>query len=216
MADVRIKDLASAEKQLDNFDEFEFIADVPVVDASMKLSGKQLREKITPSKHTHPISEVSGLQDALDKKFNKSGGSVSGDFAVLGNTRLRNLAVEEFLEVPEFRYNRIETVVGDKWSAAGAGIIESVDAENCILIIKLESGEISSMRKDDSARAFSITWRSTITPSRQWTPMTAKETSPMPDLRQFTSNWWNASIQAPTENGSTSCERDMNSTLNQP
>ena len=149
MADVRIKDLASAEKQLDNFDEFEFIADVPDVDASMKLSGKQLREKITPSKHTHPISEVSGLQDALDKKFNKSGGSVSGDFAVLGNTRLRNLAVEEFLEVPEFRYNRIETVVGDKWSAAGAGIIESVDTENCILIMKLESGEISSMRKDD-------------------------------------------------------------------
>ena len=78
MADIRIKDLASAEKQLDNFDEFEFIADVPDVDASMKLSGKQLREKITPSKHTHPISEVSGLQDALDKKFNKSGGSVSG------------------------------------------------------------------------------------------------------------------------------------------
>lgn len=149
MADIRIKDLASAEKQLDNFDEFEFIADVPDVDASMKLSGKQLREKITPSKHTHPISEVSGLQDALDKKFNKSGGSVSGDFAVLGNTRLRNQAVEEFLEVPEFRYNRIETVVGDKWSAAGAGIIESVDTENCILIMKLESGEISSMRKDD-------------------------------------------------------------------
>ena len=55
MADVRIKDLASAEKQLDNFDEFEFIADVPDVDASMKLSGKQLREKITPSKHTHPV-----------------------------------------------------------------------------------------------------------------------------------------------------------------
>lgn len=149
MADVRIKDLASADGQLDKFDDFEFIADVPDVDSSMKISGKQMREKMTPTAHTHKISEVTGLQDALDKKFNKSGGSVSGDFAVLGNTRLRNLAVEEFLEVPEFRYNRIETVVGDKWSAAGAGVIESVDTENCILIMKLESGEISSLRLND-------------------------------------------------------------------
>lgn len=149
MADVRIKDLASADGQLDKFDDFEFIADVPDVDSSMKISGKQMREKMTPTAHTHKISEVTGLQDALDKKFNKSGGSVSGDFAVLGNTRLRNLAVEEFLEVPEFRYNRIETTVGDKWSAAGAGIIESVDTENQILIMKLESGEISSLRLND-------------------------------------------------------------------
>ena len=149
MADVRIKDLASADGQLDKFDDFEFIADVPDVDSSMKISGKQMREKMTPTAHTHKISEVTGLQDALDKKFNKSGGSVSGDFAVLGNTRLRNLAVEEFLEVPEFRYNRIETTVGDKWSAAGAGIIESVDTENRILIMKLESGEISSLRLND-------------------------------------------------------------------
>lgn len=149
MADVRIKDLASADGQLDKFDDFEFIADVPDVDSSMKISGKQMREKMTPTAHTHKISEVTGLQDALDKKFNKSGGSVSGDFAVLGNTRLRNLAVEEFLEVPEFRYNRIETTVGDKWSAAGAGVIESVDTENRILIMKLESGEISSLRLND-------------------------------------------------------------------
>ena len=149
MSDIRIKDLASADGQLDKFDDFEFIADVPDVDSSMKISGKQMREKMTPTAHTHKISEVTGLQDALDKKFNKSGGSVSGNFAVLGNTRLRNLAVEEFLEVPEFRYNRIETTVGDKWSAAGAGIIESVDTENRILIMKLESGEISSLRLND-------------------------------------------------------------------
>ena len=149
MSDIRIKDLASADGQLDKFDDFEFIADVPDVDSSMKISGKQMREKMTPTAHTHKISEVTGLQDALDKKFNKSGGSVSGDFAVLGNTRLRNLAVEEFLEVPEFRYNRIETTVGDKWSAAGAGVIESVDTENRILIMKLESGEISSLRLND-------------------------------------------------------------------
>ena len=149
MADIRIKNLASAEMQLDNFDNFEFVADVPNVESSMKLSGRQLREKITPNAHTHSIREVQGLQSELDKKFDKSGGAISGDFAVLGNTRLRNLMVEEFLEVPEFRYNRIETVVGDKWSAAGAGVIEYVDIDTCTLGIKLESGEISSLRIDD-------------------------------------------------------------------
>ena len=149
MADIRIKELASAESELDKFDEFEFVADVPEVDASMKISGKQLRESITPSDHTHPIRDVQGLQDELNKKLNKSGGAVSGDFAVLGSTRLRNLMVEEFLEVPEFRYNRIETVVGDKWCAAGAGIIEAVNIDDCTLCIKLESGEISSLRVND-------------------------------------------------------------------
>ena len=149
MSNIRIKELASAEAELGNFDEFEFVADVPDVEASMKISGKQLRESITPSDHTHPIRDVQGLQDELNKKLNKSGGAISGDFAVLGNTRLRNLMIEEFLEVPEFRYNRIETVVGDKWCAAGAGIIEAVNIDDCTLSIKLESGEISSLRAND-------------------------------------------------------------------
>ncbi len=149
MSNIRIKELASAKAELGKFDEFEFVADVPDVEASMKISGKQLRESITPSDHTHPIRDVQGLQDELDKKLNKSGGAISGDFAVLGNTRLRNPMIEEFLEVPEFRYNRIETVVGDKWCAAGAGIIEAVNIDDCTLSIKLESGEISSLRAND-------------------------------------------------------------------
>ncbi|MBQ3186699.1 MAG: hypothetical protein IJB62_03975 [Alistipes sp.] len=149
MSEIRIKDLASAAGQLDKFDEFEFIVDVPAAEASMKIKGKELQERIAPSAHTHTIAQVQGLQSSLDKKLDKTGGVVSGDLSVEGNTYMRNLRLEEFLEVPEFRYNRVETSVGDQWSAPGAGIIELVDRETCRLVIKLEVGEISSLREND-------------------------------------------------------------------
>lgn len=149
MSEIRIKELASAAGQLDKFDEFEFIVDIPSAEASMKIKGKELQERVAPKAHTHPISEVQGLQSSLDRKLDKTGGVVSGDFSVEGNAYMRNLRLEEFLEVPEFRYNRVETTVGDQWSAASAGIVELVDRENCRLVIKLETGEISSLRQND-------------------------------------------------------------------
>ena len=143
MSEIRIKELASAAGQLDKFDEFEFIVDVPAAEASMKIKGKELQERVAPSAHTHQIAEVQGLQSSLEKKLDKTGGVVSGDLSVEGNAYMRNLRLEEFLEVPEFRYNRVETSVGDQWSAPGAGIIELVDRETCRLVIKLESGAVS-------------------------------------------------------------------------
>ena len=149
MSEIRIKELASAAGQLDKFDEFEFIVDVPAAEASMKIKGRELQERVAPKAHTHKIAEVQGLQSSLDKKLDKTGGVVSGDLSVEGNTYMRNLRLQEFLEVPEFRYNRVETTVGDQWSAPGAGIIELVDRETCRLVIKLEVGEISSLRAND-------------------------------------------------------------------
>ena len=149
MSEIRIKELASAAGQLDKFDEFEFIVDVPAAEASMKIKGSELQERVAPKAHTHPIAEVQGLQSALDKKLNKTGGVISGDLSVEGSAYMHNLRIEEFLEVPEFRYNRIETTVGDEWSAPGAGIIELVDTQTCRLVIKLESGEKSSLRVND-------------------------------------------------------------------
>ena len=149
MSEIRIKELASATGQLDKFDEFEFIVDVPAAEASMKIKGSELQERVAPKAHTHPITEVQGLQSALDKKLNKTGGVISGDLSVEGSAYMRNLRLEEFLEVPEFRYNRIETTVGDEWSAPGAGIVELVDTQTCRLVIKLESGEKSSLRVND-------------------------------------------------------------------
>ena len=149
MSEVRIKELASAAGQLDKFDEFEFIVDVPAADASMKIKGSELQERVAPKAHTHPMESVQGLTSALEKKLDKAGGVISGNLRVEGDTSMRNLRLEEFLEVPEFRYNRVETIVGDQWSAPGAGIVEIVDRETCRLVIKLESGEISSLRLND-------------------------------------------------------------------
>ena len=61
MSEIRIKELASATGQLDKFDEFEFIVDVPAAEASMKIKGSELQERVAPKAHTHPIAEVQGL-----------------------------------------------------------------------------------------------------------------------------------------------------------
>ena len=42
---------------------------------------------------------------------------------------MRGLRLWEWLEVPEFRYNRVEVYLGIKWRVPGAGIIESVEID---------------------------------------------------------------------------------------
>lgn len=149
MDEIRIKDLASATGQLEEFDKFEFIVDVPTADSSMKVSGREIKGVMAPKQHTHALADVTGLPGELDKKLDKKGGSVTGDLSVMGDTYLRRLHLEEFLEAPEYRYNRIETIVGDKWSAPGGGVVELVSAENMTLTIKLEEGEVGSLREND-------------------------------------------------------------------
>ena len=149
MSEIRIKELASAAGQLDKFDEFEFIVDIPSAEASMKVKGSEIANRVAPAAHTHPISQVQGLSAALDKKFDKTGGVIEGSLSVEGDAYFKNLRLEQFLDTPEFRYNRVETIVGDAWSAPGAGVVDIVDSATCRLILKLESGEISSLRAND-------------------------------------------------------------------
>ena len=149
MDDIRIKDLTSAAGQLNEFDNFEFIVDVPSAEASMKVSGKDVKSVMSPKQHTHALSDVSGLTGELEKKLDKKGGAIIGDLSVIGDTYLRRLHLEEFLEVPEYRYNRVETLVGDKWSAPGCGIVAAVAAETCTLTVKLEEGEVGTLREND-------------------------------------------------------------------
>nr|WP_298672469.1 hypothetical protein [uncultured Prevotella sp.] len=75
-----------------------------------------------------------------------------------GNAELRSLTLREFLEVPEFRYNRIEIQIGNRWRAPGGGIIESFtpdkDADGNelstgIINLHLEDGEIGTIGVDD-------------------------------------------------------------------
>ncbi len=98
MDEVRIKDLASAAGQLEEFDKFEFIVDVPTAAASMKVSGKEIKGVMAPRKHTHAVADVTGLTGELDKKLDKKGGTITGDLSVLGTTYLRRLQLEESLE----------------------------------------------------------------------------------------------------------------------
>ena len=48
MNEIRIQELASAAGQMEHFDEFEFIVDVPQAEASMKIRGKELQERVAP------------------------------------------------------------------------------------------------------------------------------------------------------------------------
>lgn len=149
MDEVRIKDLASAAGQIEEFDKFEFIVDVPTAETSMKVSGKEIKGVMAPKRHSHTMADVTGLTGELDKKLDKKGGTITGNVAVMGDTYLRRLHLEEFLEVPEYRYNRVETVVGDKWSAPGRGIVELVSHDNGTLVLKLEEGEVGTVREND-------------------------------------------------------------------
>lgn len=75
-----------------------------------------------------------------------------GKIDEFGNGELESLVLRRFLEVPEFRYNRVEVFVGDKWRGPGAGIIESVEitSDNTgIITLHLEDGEIGAVAVDD-------------------------------------------------------------------
>lgn len=66
-----------------------------------------------------------------------------------GHIDAKSLRLRDFLEVPELRYNRVSIVSGEEWNAPGGGIIESVDAVNKTVHLKLEPGEVSQVEIDD-------------------------------------------------------------------
>lgn len=66
-----------------------------------------------------------------------------------GHIDAKALRLRDFLEVPELRYNRVSIVSGEEWNAPGGGIIESVDAANKTVHLKLEPGEVSQVEVDD-------------------------------------------------------------------
>ena len=75
-----------------------------------------------------------------------------------GNGEFESLIIRRFLEVPEYRYNRIDIQIGNKWRAPGGGIIESVvidrdDSGNPMntgtIYLHLEDGEVGTIAVDD-------------------------------------------------------------------
>lgn len=81
---------------------------------------------------------------------NGKGGNVDGN----GQAEFRSLRVWEWLEVPEFRFNRVSVNVGLQIQAKGGGIIETVTpatdgTETGTLTLKLEDGEYGAIEAGD-------------------------------------------------------------------
>lgn len=96
------------------FNQFEFMLDSPDPDAMLKMLGAELKKAIGTEKHIHPLEEVDGLPGELEKKFDKAGGTVTGDMRITGNARMKT-SIEEYLEVPELKYNRITATGNEFW-----------------------------------------------------------------------------------------------------
>jgi hypothetical protein len=82
------------------------------------------------------------------------GGKIDGN----GNGHLRSLTVDEYVEAPEFRFNRVSIKVGNEWRAPGGGImadvVPDVDAEGNELMtgiatLHLNEGTIGQVAVDD-------------------------------------------------------------------
>ena len=81
-----------------------------------------------------------------------------GYFDEWANGEVESLIVRRFLEVPELRFNRVQIVLGDKWNAPGAGIVERVVpdynedgtmADTGTIFLKLEEGEYGAVAEGD-------------------------------------------------------------------
>lgn len=142
MSAIRIKNMQSASPLIEQqFNEMQFVVDINEPDTTLKLSGAELKEAVGVQAHGHSIAEVEELQTALDRKLDKSGGTITGDLKVEGYARVKSLQVDEYLEVPELKYNRITATGGELW-VTDAGTIDEVwqDVDG-VYIVTLKANE---------------------------------------------------------------------------
>lgn len=115
--------------------------------------------KIGPDQTSYLVSFLSG---AVFGKYGFAGGLAGYGAKIDGNGygEMRGLRLWEWLEVPEFRRNRVEVYTGIKWRTPGAGIIESVEIDTDAagnplatgtVKLKLEKGEYGAVDFDDMA-----------------------------------------------------------------
>ena len=128
MAGVRIKDLQDAKGIVERFDDFQFAVESTNPDTTLP-------------KHTHAIEEVTGLPGELEKKLDKAGGTMTCDLRVEGDTHVRNLRVDEYLEVPELKYNRITATGNEFWVTDGGTVDDVAEGDDGIYLVTLKSDE---------------------------------------------------------------------------
>lgn len=100
-----------------------------------------MKAAIGTPKHTHAIEEVTGLPGELEKKLDKAGGTMTCDLRVEGDTHVRNLRVDEYLEVPELKYNRITATGNEFWVTDGGTVDDVAEGDDGIYLVTLKSDE---------------------------------------------------------------------------
>lgn len=146
MAGVRIRSLQEANPLIESsFDDMLFVVDLINPDTTLCLSGRELRRAVGLMTHTHSLEDIDGLIGELEKKLNSSGGTISGDLRVLGETRLKSLQVDEYLSTPQLRYNRI-TATGNELWATDSAVVDAVwqDEDGVYLV---------TLKREDSTEA---------------------------------------------------------------
>ena len=110
MSSIRIKNLQSASPLIEQqFNEMQFVVDMDEPDTTLKLSGAELKEAVGAKAHGHTIAEVEELQTALDRKLDRSGGTITGDLQVEGKALTKNLRTK----MPESLF---QTATNKGWS----------------------------------------------------------------------------------------------------
>lgn len=140
-------------------DETEFLIKMLgglIVDNGLDVTKGISTDTLTATTITTQIFNV--LNKLIAKSATFSGEISSNDYAEGligwligkdGHIDAKSLRLRDFLEVPELRYNRVSIISGEEWNAPGGGIIESVDAENGIIYLKLEPDESAQIEIDD-------------------------------------------------------------------
>jgi hypothetical protein len=75
-----------------------------------------------------------------------------GQIDELGNAEFESIISRGFIQTPELRFNRVDTVSGELWNSIAFGTIESVDTEKCLATLKLEEGEAATIKVSDICR----------------------------------------------------------------
>lgn len=144
MAGIRIKNLQAAAPLIgQSFDEMLFVVDLESPDTTLRMSGAELKAAVGIGRHTHELEDVDGLVGELEKKLNCAGGTVSGDLRVDATLSAKNVRIDEYLEVPELKYNRVTATDNELW-ATDAGVVNDVwrDDDGVFLVtLKATEGE---------------------------------------------------------------------------
>lgn len=66
---------------------------------------------------------------------------MTGDLRVEGDTHVRNLRMDEYLEVPELKYNRITATGNEFWVTDGGTVDDVAESDDGIYLVTLKSDE---------------------------------------------------------------------------